>query len=64
MAAAAIEVIGIVSGLLGIVQFGIDNFAEEPKDGSTFKIAVGLDGTKGLNNAGGNLPDVYVFPKL
>jgi hypothetical protein len=56
--AGVIEVIGVVSGLLGILQFGIDNFVEEPGDGSTFKIAVGLDGTKGLREAGGHLPDV------
>lgn len=56
--AAVIEVIGVISGLLGILQFGIDNFVEEPGEGSTFKIAVGLDGTKGLSNAGGDLPDV------
>lgn len=58
MAAAVIDVIGVVSGLLGLVQFGIDNFEEEPGEGSTFKIAVGLDGTNGLYNAGGDLPDV------
>jgi hypothetical protein len=58
MAAAVFEVIGVISGLLGIIQFGIDNFAEEPGSGSTFKIAVGLDGTQGLSNAGGDLPDV------
>lgn len=56
--AAVIEVIGVISGLLGILQFGIDNFVEEPGEGSTFKIAVGLDGTKGLSNAGGDLPDM------
>lgn len=56
--AGVIEVIGVISGLLGILQFGIDNFVEEPGDGSTFKIAVGLDGTKGLREAGGHLPDV------
>ncbi|KAL6358940.1 hypothetical protein LRP88_09135 [Fusarium phalaenopsidis] len=59
--AGVIEVIGVISGLLGILQFGIDNFVEEPGDGSTFKIAVGLDGTKGLREAGGHLPDVRVW---
>ncbi|KAH6981606.1 hypothetical protein BKA56DRAFT_656130 [Ilyonectria sp. MPI-CAGE-AT-0026] len=59
--AGVIEVIGVVSGLLGIIQFGIDNFVEEPGEGSTFKIAVGLDGTNGLSEAGGNLPDVRVW---
>lgn len=56
--AAVIEVLGVISGLLGIIQFGIDNFSEKPDEGSTFKIAVGLDGTKGLSNAGGDLPDM------
>lgn len=53
------QVIGIVAGLLKIVQFGIDNFSDEPGPGSTIKIAVALDGTNGgTNNAGGDLPDV------
>lgn len=59
MAQAAI---GIVSGLLSIIKFGMDTFAEKPKAGSTYKVAVGLDGPSGLSNAGGNMPDVSVSP--
>lgn len=61
MAAAVIETIGIISGALGIVQFGLDNFAEPETVGSTIRIAVGLDYDGGLNNAGGDLPDVRLF---
>ncbi|RMD44672.1 hypothetical protein DV735_g251, partial [Chaetothyriales sp. CBS 134920] len=37
------------------------NFASAPKQGSAFKFAIGLDGTRGLSNAGGDLPDVRVW---
>jgi hypothetical protein len=60
-ALAFVEVIGIVSGLLGIVQFGMDNFGgDDGTVNSVIKIAVGLDGG-GLTNAGGDLPDVRLF---
>jgi hypothetical protein len=53
------QVIGIISGLLKIVEFGMDNFTDEPDPGSTIKVAVALDGTNGgTDNAGGDLPDV------
>lgn len=53
------QAIGVISGLLGIVQFGINNFIPEPEPGSTFKVAVALDGSNGgTDNAGGDLPDV------
>ncbi|ORY56996.1 uncharacterized protein BCR38DRAFT_450541 [Pseudomassariella vexata] len=61
MAAAVIEAIGLISGALGIIQFGIDNFAEPDSVGSVVKVAVGLDVNGGLNNAGGDLPDVRLF---
>lgn len=61
MAAAAIEIIGVVSGLLGLVQFGIDNFAAPETAASKLKIGVGLDIAGGLNNAGGDLPDVRLW---
>lgn len=57
--AAAVEAIGVLSGLLGIVQFGIDNFKTDPQPGSTIKVAVALDGANGgTDNAGGDLPDM------
>lgn len=53
------DVIGIVSGVLTIVSFGMDNFASDPGPGSTIKVAVALDGDHGgTDNAGGDLPDV------
>lgn len=59
--AAAINVIGLVSGLLGIYQFGKDNFGSSDSGGSTVRVLLGLDIDGGLNNAGGDLPDVRLF---
>lgn len=56
--AGIVDAIGIVSGLLGIVGFAQDNFVSEPKPGSTFNVAVALDGPGGTTNAGGDLPDM------
>src|SRR5438045_3196070 len=61
MAAAAIEVIGVISGVLGIIQFGMDNFGAEDTVGSTVRVQVGLDYTDGLDNAGGSVPDIRLF---
>ncbi|KAI4859909.1 hypothetical protein F4820DRAFT_462101 [Hypoxylon rubiginosum] len=60
-AAGIIEAIGVISGVLGIIQFGVDNFAEPKTVGSTIRLTVGLDTNGGLNNAGGDLPDVRLF---
>lgn len=58
--AAAVQAIGVVAGVLGIVQFGLTNFADNTEPGSTIKIAVGLDGENGgTEDAGGDLPDMY-----
>lgn len=56
--AGIVDAIGIISGLLGIVGFAQDNFVSEPKPGSTFNVAVALDGPGGTTNAGGDLPDM------
>jgi hypothetical protein len=56
--AGFVQAIGVISGLLGVVQFGINNFQSEPPPGSTIKFAIGLDSQSGLTNAGGDLPDV------
>jgi len=56
--AGFVQAIGVVSGLLKIVQFGMDNFETQPDPGSTIKFAIGLDSQSGLNGASGNLPDV------
>ncbi|KAI1774803.1 hypothetical protein F4818DRAFT_418994 [Hypoxylon cercidicola] len=60
-AAGIIEAIGVISGVLGIIQFGADNFAAPESVGSTIRVTVGLDYSGGLNNAGGDLPDVRLF---
>src|ERR1700712_2521634 len=59
--AAIIDIIGVLSGVLGIVQFGMDNFGDADSVGSTLKVAVGLNYANGLDNAGGDLPDVRLF---
>lgn len=57
--AGVVEAIGVVAGVLGIVQFGMNNFADTTEPGSTIKVAVGLDGENGgTEDAGGDLPDV------
>lgn len=62
--AGIVDAIGIISGLLGIVGFAQDNFVSEPKPGSTFNVAVALDGPGGTTNAGGDLPDIRVWNDL
>ncbi|KAI1459464.1 hypothetical protein F4805DRAFT_63649 [Annulohypoxylon moriforme] len=59
--AAVIEAIGLISGALGIIQFGIDNFPEPKSVDSVVRITVGLDTNGGLDNAGGDLPDVRLY---
>ncbi|KAI1122808.1 hypothetical protein F5Y10DRAFT_253288 [Nemania abortiva] len=59
--AALLDAIGLISGVLGIIQFGMDNLPQENSEGSTVRITVGLDTTDGLSNSGGDLPDVRLF---
>lgn len=61
---AAINVIGVVSGLLGIYQFGADNFGEADEGGSVVRVQVGLDNKDGLSNSGGDLPDIRLFNEV
>ncbi|KAI1464084.1 uncharacterized protein F4812DRAFT_444512 [Daldinia caldariorum] len=56
-----IEAIGVLSGVLGILQFGIDHFPKDDGPKSTIRITVGLDTPNGLHNAGGDLPDVRLW---
>lgn len=60
-AAIVIDIIGVVSGLLGLYQFGVDNFGSGDVGGSVVRIQVGLDVDSGLSNAGGDLPDIRLF---
>jgi hypothetical protein len=60
--AAIISTLDIINGVLGIAQFGIDNFGQKDESGNAVvQIAVGLDVADGLSNAGGDLPDVRLF---
>lgn len=63
-AIGVLDVIGLVSGLLGIYQFGADNFGSADTGGSVVRIQVGLDSPDGLNNAGGDLPDIRLFNEV
>ncbi|KAI0906454.1 hypothetical protein F4823DRAFT_607161 [Ustulina deusta] len=62
--AAIIDAIGLVSGVLGIIQFGLDNFSPDDSEGSTVRITVGLDFNGGLSNSGGDLPDIRLFNEV
>jgi hypothetical protein len=58
------NIIGVLSGGLGIIQFGMDNFATPNTVGSTlnFAYALNYDGSdRNLSNADGDLPDVLLF---
>jgi hypothetical protein len=61
--AAAVDVIGVISGVLGIFSFLQDLFPEPSAPSSCqFQFRIGLDGTDNngspLTEAGGNIPDV------
>lgn len=59
------EVIGFIADILGILGFLQSNFASSPDAiTSKFRIGLALDGTRGLSNAGGNLPDVRVWNEV
>lgn len=60
-AAGALRVISAISGLLNVITFGQDMFSQPDPVGSKVKITVGLDVPGGLNNVGGDLPDVRLF---
>ncbi|KAB8236265.1 uncharacterized protein BDW43DRAFT_308529 [Aspergillus alliaceus] len=59
-----VDAIGVISGALTIVGFGIDNFGESSTSVSIIKVAVTLDGTGGTTDAGGDLPDVRIWNDL
>ncbi|KAK3897163.1 hypothetical protein C8A05DRAFT_48112 [Staphylotrichum tortipilum] len=60
-AVAAVRVLSVVGTLLKFVPFIADNFAPADKPASTILFTVGLDVAGGLQNAGGDLPDVRLF---
>ncbi|KAL5336717.1 hypothetical protein BJX70DRAFT_267110 [Aspergillus crustosus] len=60
--AGFVDAIGVISGILTITSFAMDNFGDTTEPGSTIKVAVALDGANGgTDNAGGDLPDVRVW---
>ncbi|KAJ5163582.1 uncharacterized protein N7500_005412 [Penicillium coprophilum] len=61
---SVVDAIGVISGILTIVSFGMDNFGEGETSGSTIKVAVALDGPNGPTNAGGDIPDVRVWNEV
>ncbi len=65
MAAAAagsiLRVLNIVGGILRFIPFASENFGSADSVASVIKFTVGLDVSGGLQNAGGDLPDVRLF---
>ena len=61
---ALVEAIGLISGVLGIIQFGIDNFSPPDAEGSTVRVTVGLDFEGGLSNSGGDVPDIRLWNEV
>ncbi|KAI1103608.1 hypothetical protein F4804DRAFT_342403 [Jackrogersella minutella] len=56
-----VDVIGLISGVLGIIQFASDQFPPTTSVDSTVRVTVGLDTNGGLDNGGGDLPDIRLF---
>ncbi|KAI1146705.1 hypothetical protein F4825DRAFT_466329 [Nemania diffusa] len=61
MANAVVDIIAFLGGFLSIVDFAKDNVPDQKAVGSTVRVTVGLDTHGGLNNAGGDLPDIRLF---
>jgi hypothetical protein len=62
---SVIDIIGLVSSVIGIVQFGQSLFPAQDSTGSTVRIAAGLDGNgNGLTNGGGNVPNMALFNEV
>ncbi|KAK0665236.1 hypothetical protein QBC41DRAFT_359048 [Cercophora samala] len=55
------KVIGVISGLLGILQFGLDNFPKKQSNSCVVRIATGLASSGGLENPEGGVYKVHVF---
>ncbi|KAF3484343.1 uncharacterized protein GIQ15_03667 [Arthroderma uncinatum] len=61
---ALVNMLGIISGALGIISFGLDQFAPgSDHSGSIIKVAVALDGPQ-VSNSGGDLPNVRVWNEV
>lgn len=58
-----VDVIGILSGLIAIFQFGAEFFGSGEATAAVFRIAVGLEGD-GLTNAGGGISEIRIYGKF
>ena len=56
-----ITVLRVVGKVLGFVPFAMNAFGNKDEQASVLKVTVGLDVEGGLQNAGGDLPDVRLF---
>ncbi|KAK7705572.1 hypothetical protein SLS64_007939 [Diaporthe eres] len=66
MSAVAVDVIGVVGSLLGTWQFGENLIPSVEQHQSTYRIQVGLDGTKdgngkSLSNSGGSIDQIKTY---
>lgn len=53
-----IEGIGVISGVLGIVSFGMDLFGDSSSSSTSVRIAAALNGEEGLSNADGSVAQI------
>ncbi|KAI0873665.1 hypothetical protein GGS24DRAFT_517375 [Hypoxylon argillaceum] len=56
-----VDIVAFLGGLLGVIGFAKENVPDQKAVGSTIRVTVGLDAQGGLNNAGGDLPDIRLF---
>lgn len=66
MSSVAVDVIGVVGSLLGTWQFGENLIPSVEEHQSTYRIQVGLDGTKdgngkSLSNSGGGIDQIKTY---
>ncbi|VBB76675.1 Putative protein of unknown function [Podospora comata] len=55
------KVIGVISGLLGILQFSMDNFPKKQSNSCVVRVSTGLASSGGLENPEGGVYKVHVF---
>lgn len=56
-----VDGIGLVGTILGIWSFITDNIPAGAEQKSVFRVQVGVDGTQGLTNAGGDISLIKVY---
>jgi hypothetical protein len=58
--AGFLDAIGLIAGTLGIIQFGMNNFAGEDTGGAKVRVHAGL-GENSSQSMGGQISQVYGF---